>query len=357
MPGLPCGGAERFVVDLANELSKYNDVYILTFRDGKDADFYRPQISERVHQIIYRGNYSFFSKLWQFIVVARLIVKIRPEIVHTHLIAIPYAIIPSLLMSNLKVLYTIHSLASKDTKAKIPAKMRKLLLKKWFRGITISQQCEKSFKEFYGYGSYGLIENGCRELMLSNQIDSVKKEIRNLCPSDKSIVYICVARIMREKNHLMLIQAFNYLINRGEDVVLLMIGSYDDRSVLKQSLDQVICDTNRIHFLGTRTNIPDYLACSDYFCLTSIWEGLPISLIEAGMMGCYPVCTPAGGIVDVVRDDRWGVLSKDFSKDSYVEAIDLAKKKKVNKQELIDLYKSEYSIANCAKKYMEVYNE
>ena len=42
---------------------------------------------------------------------------------------------------------------------------------------------------------------------------------------------------------------------------------------------------------------------SDAFCLTSVYEGLPISLLEAISCGCVPVCTPVGGITEVVHHE------------------------------------------------------
>lgn len=351
---LSSGGAERFTVDLSNELSKDNEVYLLTFRDYPDADFYRSQLLDHVKQVRYRGNFTFISKIKQLFVVTYYLLKIKPDVIHTHDIAISYAVIYKLLVRRVKVYYTVHSLAKFDTNKGFSFFVRKILLKSLIHPVTISERCRRSFFDYYGYDSFCTIENGCRDLLLSDKIDEVRKEIRSYCPSKNTKVYVCVARVMQAKNHAMLIEVFNRMVSRGDDVVLLLIGRYDQNSDLKKSLDASV-KTDRIHFLGTRTNIPDYLAISDYFCLSSLWEGLPISIIEAGLSGCYPICTPVGGIVDVIKNEKWGMLSKDLSADEFIKAIDRAKSIAIERSELVKMYKERFSMVRCAKEYMQMY--
>jgi len=326
----------------------------LTFRDYPNTDFYRPQLSSNIHQVIYRGNLSLFNKIWQLFVVTYYLLRINPDIVHTHTIGISYAVIYSLISCKVKVFYTVHNLAMYDTERGMPALLRKYLLKRRFRAITISRECEESFRNYYGFNGYATIQNGCREFKVSEKISEVRNKVKSLCPTADTKVYICVARIMEVKNHIMLIDVFNRLAERGDDFILLLIGKYDVASDLKNKLDAAI-KTDRIHFLGTRTNVQDYLACSDYFCLASLWEGLPISILEAGLSGCYPICTPVGGIVDVLKDDNWGCLSEEVSADSFIKAIDKAKHVHKDREALSELYTSRYTMARCAREYEVAY--
>ncbi len=356
LAALPAGGAERFAVDLSNELSEKNDVYVLTFRDYPNTDFYRPQLSPKVRQVIYRGTFSLLNKVWQLFVVTYYLLKIKPEVIHTHTIGISYAVIYAYLNKKVKVFYTVHNLAAYDTEKGISAKLRRYMFKSRFRAVTISKECEISFLDFYGFNSFATIENGCRDIKTSGKLEDVKREVRSMCPSANTKVYICVARIMEVKNHIMLIDVFNRLAEKGEDVVLLLIGKYDEGSELKMKLDASI-RTDRIHFLGTRTNIPDYLACSDYFCLASLWEGLPISILEAGLSGCYPICTPVGGVVDVIKNEHWGILSDEISSDSFINAIAEARCVEKDRDAISALYKSRYTMARCAKDYEAAYKK
>jgi len=59
---------------------------------------------------------------------------------------------------------------------------------------------------------------------------------------------------------------------------------------------------------GLQTDVKPWLASMDVFMMTSEFEGLPIALLEAMSMGCIPVCTAAGGIGEVITDQKNGVL-------------------------------------------------
>ena len=176
---LSSGGAERFTVDLSNELSKDNEVYLLTFRDLPNTDFYRSQLSKCVRQVIYRGNFIFLNKIRQLYVVTNNLIKIKPDVIHTHGVAISYAVIYKLLVRKVKVYYTVHNLAEYDTNKGLSFYLRKILLKHLIHPVTISESCRRSFINYYSYDSFSTIENGCRELLLSNKIDEVRKEVRS----------------------------------------------------------------------------------------------------------------------------------------------------------------------------------
>jgi len=59
---------------------------------------------------------------------------------------------------------------------------------------------------------------------------------------------------------------------------------------------------------GLQTNVKPWLAAMDVFMMTSQFEGLPIALLEAMSMGCIPACTAAGGIGEVITNQKNGVL-------------------------------------------------
>jgi glycosyltransferase involved in cell wall biosynthesis len=65
---------------------------------------------------------------------------------------------------------------------------------------------------------------------------------------------------------------------------------------------------DRVHMVGLKTEIRPYLAAFDIYMMSSIFEGLPIALLEAMAYGCPVISTDAGGIKEVIRDDRDGLL-------------------------------------------------
>ena len=63
-----------------------------------------------------------------------------------------------------------------------------------------------------------------------------------------------------------------------------------------------------VKLTGWRRDIPEILAASDIFVLTSLWEGLPIVVLEAMASGLPVVATDTGGIREVVIDGKTGFL-------------------------------------------------
>jgi glycosyltransferase involved in cell wall biosynthesis len=65
----------------------------------------------------------------------------------------------------------------------------------------------------------------------------------------------------------------------------------------------------RVRFLGLRNDVPRLLAAADVFLLTSINEGIPLTVIEAMASGLPVVSTAVGGVGEVVLDGRTGLLA------------------------------------------------
>ncbi|QBQ39825.1 glycosyltransferase [Sphingobacterium psychroaquaticum] len=347
------GGGERFVVDLSNALSLQNQVSLVKFRDKRNADFYNKDVESRVKLISYPGKFDLFSKVKQIFEVIRIIKEERPDIVHAHLIAFNYIIIPVLIFNNIKFYYTVHNVADRDTNSSIDLYLKKWFFKRKVGAVTISELCERSFINLFGFKSKGVIENGCRNVTASDLAAETASEIARYKKTSATKVYVNIARLMEQKNHELLIQSFNEFAKEN-DAVLLIIGDYENNMILKEKLDQLIT-TDAVFFLGTKNNVGDYLLLTDFFCLSSKWEGLPISLLEAGICGTFPICTPVGGIPDVIINETWGILTKDLTVASYVEALERSFKLNTNREEVRRRYTERYLMSICADKYEQIF--
>jgi glycosyltransferase involved in cell wall biosynthesis len=101
---------------------------------------------------------------------------------------------------------------------------------------------------------------------------------------------------------------FSALVDRGVPAELTIIGSGEEEAALKAACSPWI-GTGQVRFLGTLSNreVLGVFDQSDVLLLTSEFEGLPVSLLEAMAHGCVPVVTDIdSGIPEVVRRGETG---------------------------------------------------
>jgi len=343
IPSLHSAGAEKFVIDLSNELAKTNEVIICSLFSIEENMFMVKQIDKNIKVITLNKRLGLDLQI--FIKIYKLIQEEQPDVVNTHLRALFYSSY-AIFKFKIKFFHTVHNIASKET-GKIYRFIYKILFKKFnVTPIAISKIVLDSIQKVYSNKFNILIENGVVKLGESQKILYVKKEIESLKSTKNTKVFINIGRITEQKNQIVLIRAFNKLIENGYDIILLIIG--EDSDVEKKLLNKLKdVASNKVYFLGQRENVIDYLICSDAFCLSSLYEGLPITLLETLSVGTIPICTPAGGVVDVIDKDH-GFLSSGFTDTEYY---------KVMKQFLSLNNNSIYEMEeNCKQLFIEYYN-
>jgi glycosyltransferase involved in cell wall biosynthesis len=223
------------------------------------------------------------------------------------------------------------------------------------KAITISGENSRSFLRYYGFASFAEIYNGRVQPEKSSKFHLVDQDMQKL-KKDGATLFLHVGSCGGAKNQRMLVNVFNRLIANGENVVLFIIGAGFD-SEEGRELQSVAND--KIFFLGEKHNVSDYFLSTEAFCLSSTYEGMPISLIEAFACGCIPICTPVSGIVDTIQNGKNGYLSKSITEDAYFDTIMnyLKNKSGINKDDLITYYRSNFSIDECASKHVQLYSD
>lgn len=351
---LSSGGAERFVVDLSNELAEQNiEVYLITVRDDNNSkySFYKNDVSEKVKYINLKIQEGF--RLSYIIKFYAIIKNINPDIIHCHQNLVNY-IFPISIIHKSKFFYTVHSNPSKEISSKIEYWIRRYFFNqsKW-NIITISNQTSKSFLSYYKSNRYYEIYNGRKKPSVSNDFFKTKNyfsELRN----DGSIIFLHIGRCDSVKNQKMLINVFNNLIKDYKTIFLIIIGD-GFSSQLGLELKQMA--NKNILFLGAKHNVQDYYSLADAFCLSSTNEGMPITLIEALAFECTPICTPVGGIIDTIENKVTGFLSNSISEEDYYNAIIsfLKNRDKIKKETLHKNYLTRFSIEKCAQNHIYHY--
>lgn len=353
---LDSGGAERLVTNLSNELIKNNEVIVcIVFPISQNPIF----LSHLSHHIrIVSLNQSKGISIMGAINFVKIIRHERPNVIHAHLNTVVYCYLPSLFLRKVKYFHTLHNLAEKT----VANYWQKIVNFIYYRTkiiipIAISELCATSFRKYYKIDKIEIVENGVPTInKFTNSSVNVKFEMDALRNND--LLFLHIASYSIAKNQKMLIDTFNELISEGYSIKLIVIGRGFNAEVQRKLNDN---NQEGIIFLGEREFPTEYLLNCDCFVMSSHWEGLPMSLLEAISCGIPAVSTPAGGIVDVLENKIFGLLSEDFTlvnfKKVVVQMIFNLNHEYYNKQLIQSEFELYYSIKRTSEKYLELFRK
>jgi glycosyltransferase involved in cell wall biosynthesis len=128
----------------------------------------------------------------------------------------------------------------------------------------------------------------------------VRRELR---VRDDDAVVVTVARLHPQKALHVLLRA----VARLDDIVLVVIGDGPLEGELKE-LARALGIAKRVRWLGYRTDVADYIVAADAFCLSSLWEAVPLAAQEAVLLGVPVVATDVGGLGELIIDGVSGRL-------------------------------------------------
>lgn len=108
--------------------------------------------------------------------------------------------------------------------------------------------------------------------------------------SDQSLVLGHVGKIYKPKNHPFLIEVFHEYHKENPDALLMLVGDGEMRPQIEQQV-KVLHLEGSVIFAGMQRSIDEYLSAMDIFLFPSIWEGMPLSMIEAQASGVYCIAS------------------------------------------------------------------
>ncbi len=297
IPSLDIGGAQRFVVDLAKSINRDKFEVGVCLLGRRQGSFLEDElVRESIPLFFLNIKWAFHpSTIRRF---SLLFTTFKPDILHTHLRAIRYVLIPARLYKKALHIHTIHSLAKQDTSFSYRG-LNKIAFK--YLGVipvSVSRKVSHTVKELYGVES-PTIYNGVPTSKYPGEREgsTFKGEIRILN----------VGKFKRAKNHLLLVEAFAKAWAEERRLRLMLAGDGSARKKVEARVKQLGLE-DRVDFLGWRSDIPNLLSRCDIFVLSSEWEGFGIALVEAMAGGKPIVATRVGGVPEVVEDGETGFL-------------------------------------------------
>jgi len=138
--------------------------------------------------------------------------------------------------------------------------------------------------------------------------------------ADDEILVVTVAHLREHKDYPTLLAAARNVLDSGGPVRFVAVGQGPLEAQIRAEIHRLRLG-GRFQLLGYRHDSLDVVAAGDIFCLSSIAEGYPVSLMEALALGRPVVATAVGGISEAIRDGVEGVLVPPQSPGALADAL------------------------------------
>jgi glycosyltransferase involved in cell wall biosynthesis len=309
LPSLNGGGAERVFAILANEFIRlgFDVVLILGIAEGP----YLEEISAKVEVVDFQSKRIRGS----FLKLVKYFRKNRPNIVLTAMRHANIMVTIALILSNVKSRLILSERNSISISLKHMSTFKAIFLK--FAMFATYRYADKIISVSKGVSDdlcSTLAINRSRVQVIYNPIET--NSIINLSQEDvdlnwfskiSSPIVLSVGRLTKQKDHETLLYAFSKVIKRKK-AHLVILGDGDLRDNLLKKIENLGL-TDFVSLPGFILNPFPIMKKSDIFVLSSLWEGLPNSLIQAMTFGLPVVSTNCQfGPEEILENGRWGKL-------------------------------------------------
>lgn len=358
IPMLSPGGAERVVVHIARGLNRwrYEPIVIsFTGRVGCDLDHL---LEDAGIEVRYLGKHPGFD----YRVYSRLdsvLKEYEPDVIHTHLHVLRYALPSMLLMKRVAMVHTVHNLAEREIEPRARL-IQRYALTHGVKPIAVADEVAASVKSMYGIPRCRVIANCIPTDLYANPQTSREVWRAKEGFKDSDVLFACVARFAPQKNHALLLRSFAQSPASDPRAHLVFVGEGDLRPELEE-LSRKLNLAGKVHFLGLRSDIPDVLNAMDVFVLSSDYEGNPLSVIEAMASGLPIVSTAAGGVPNLLEAGKEGFLVPPGDFHGLAKSMNSFLKYEAARQSMgaaaASRARNNFDVSNMVRAYEEVYED
>jgi glycosyltransferase involved in cell wall biosynthesis len=316
-------GAEVQLATLIAGLTKFQDVRltVILLNSGILAD--RLGECGIPVRILEERSHNAVQLLFQ---IRRILSEERFDILHTH--RYKENILGGLAGTMAGVphqIRTVHGMAEpfvgfKSLKSRVYRMLDTLVTRTRInKSIAVSCDIERQLAAKYGADRVVMIHNGidCERLQLTTSPAVVRQRL-GVDVTHKLIG--SVGRLTPVKGYQYLLGAFRRIAERDSQVRLVLVGDGPERQRLGSLAKEYGID-KKVVFYGFTSDVGEILAALDVFVLSSLHEGISISLLESLALGIPSVVTAVGGNPEVVRHNETGLLVPPLDEPALADAI------------------------------------
>lgn len=275
---------------------------------------------------------------------------------------------------NISVIHTHHRMAA----------FYIALLKLYKKAVFINT-CHNTFKDKikltrFAYNHCNLI--ACGEMVKKNLVEvfklpkaqitvihnAVKPFDGNIIPipefhqlkEQNKVIVGNIGRLSEQKGMIYFIKAMPDIIAAVTNVYFVIVGEGEQYRQLVELVNKLNLQNN-VWFMGYRADIQNVMVQMDLIVLSSLWEGLPLTPIEAFSVGKTVVATAVDGTPEIVKDGRNGVLVEPSNPVAIARKVielltNLVEKERLESQAVND-YNDHYSFNSYQQNFLKYYSK
>lgn len=311
------GGAQKHVFDLAVHLPNDKFEVVVTLGGSGILKDKLEAAQIRTVSISTMGrDISFFKDIASFFKVFSVIRKERPDVLHLHSPkAAGLGALSGRILGVKKIIYTVHGWAFNEDRNLFSKWL--ILFFSWLTTlcahtiVTITERETNQTKKFpFVSKKIKYIPNGINIPEYINKEDAVRffsEKIRR--DISAQIIIGTISELHKSKGLTYAIDAVSKLLPMFPSLVFLIVSDGEEKKYLEKYIKERNLENN-VYLLGYVADAARYIKGFSVFTLTSIKEGLPYVILEAGAAQVPCVATSVGGIPDVIHDMQSGILVK-----------------------------------------------
>jgi L-malate glycosyltransferase len=305
---LTVGGAEVLAARLARQMrERFRFVFVCldelgTLGEELRRDGFSVHVLGRRSGLDWRCSYR----------LTQLLRQEKVDVIHAHQYTpFFYSMAARLLYRRPSVIFTEHGRHFPDYPRRKRMVVNRLLLGRRDRVVGVGQAVRQALIANEGMRTdrVTVIYNGIDLKPFVEGGDADRAAVRQeMGVGVDDLVVLQVARLDYLKDHATALRTLGHVVRQRPNARLVLVGEGPERAKIEELIRQGRLEAN-VRLLGLRKDIGRLLHAADVFLLTSISEGIPLTLIEAMAARLPVVATRVGGVGEIVEDGDTGLLA------------------------------------------------
>ncbi|MNC19917.1 putative teichuronic acid biosynthesis glycosyltransferase TuaC [compost metagenome] len=352
--GLQVGGAEKQVCSLAEYYASVgNDVQLISMTG--DA-IIKPSHS-KIEIVELKAKKTLLGLAAAYLMAREKIKKFSPDVVHSHMVhANIFSRVLRLTVNIPKLICTAHSSNEGGCVRMFAYRLTDRLcdlttnVGEEAKRISISRGAVPAHRIIAMY-------NGIDTKYFTYSHSVREKLRRELGISEDVELLLAVGRLTAAKDYPNLLSAFSIVNKIKRNTQLIIIGAGEEDKSLNV-LTKSLGISSKVHFLGLRHDVNEWMCAADLYVMSSAWEGIPLVLLEAMSCELTVVATDCGGVKEILNG--FGYLSPPQNPQALAESIlaglsldaDEKQKKLILARNYVE---DKFSLPSIANRWLDIY--